>query len=100
MRLSSMSWTISSALRKREKGRKRRAQQRASTQADFTSEPAEFWATQTHAFIFVGRQRLRMITHKHNQTQAKYPLISNMLSGSLILPAGNGELVSDMKHPA
>lgn len=40
-RLSSTSWSISSALRKQEKGRKRRAQRRASVQEDLTSEPLE-----------------------------------------------------------
>lgn len=71
MRLSTKSWSISSALRKREKGRKRRAQQRASMQVEFTSEPAGFWATQTHAFIFIGHQQPRMITHKHDTVNHK-----------------------------
>lgn len=52
MRLSSMSWRISSAFRKPEKGRKRRAQQRASTQVDITSEQAGTWGAQIHADTF------------------------------------------------
>lgn len=51
MRLSSVSWRISSELRKQENGRKRRVQHRASMQVDSTSEPAGIWVT-THTHTY------------------------------------------------
>lgn len=53
-RLSRTSWRISSASRKRAKGRKRQAQLRASAQQDVTSESPGFWRRKTRVCLFVN----------------------------------------------
>lgn len=53
MRLSRRSCRISSALRKQANGRKRRAQQRASTQVDVTSEPPGSYVQRQHTGVYL-----------------------------------------------
>lgn len=74
MRLSRMSWRISSALRKQEKGRKRRAQQRASTQLDVTSESAGNYMQGIHRDIFTGSQYLSVFASKTGHTIRGIPV--------------------------
>lgn len=100
MRLSRRSCRISSALRKQANGRKRRAQQRASTQVDVTSEPAGSYVQRKHTGVYLQVIAVQVYLHAYITQSEEYLLIGVKLPGSLILPAGDGQLVPDVKHPA